>query len=76
MKVMICLATGLLGFVLGWVITAASALEVGELSGVSHFDGAYAMGAIFLMGPMGGLFGAIVGAWLGWRWAGGMKRTQ
>ncbi|MBP0466289.1 hypothetical protein J5Y09_20345 [Roseomonas sp. PWR1] len=54
----------LLGFVLGWIATSAAALTYGELAGVSRREGAFAMGAIFLMGPLGGVAGAILGAWL------------
>jgi hypothetical protein len=54
----------LVGFVLGWIATAAAALTYGELAGVSQREGAFAMGAIFLMGPLGGIAGAILGVWL------------
>lgn len=75
MRALTCLATGLLGFVLGWIVASASALILGEFSGVSNFEGAYAMGAIFYVGPAGGLLGAILAAWMGWRWYGRRKRS-
>jgi hypothetical protein len=55
------------GFVLGWVATAAAALTYGEFAGVSQREGAFAMGAIFVMGPAGGVLGAVAGAVLGVR---------
>lgn len=56
------------GFLLGWVGTSAAALIYGELVQVSQFEGAYAMGAIFMMGPVGGIAGAVLGGMLGMRW--------
>jgi Kef-type K+ transport system membrane component KefB len=53
-----------LGFILGWIATAAIALTLGELMAVSQREGAFAMGAIFVMGPAGGIVGAVLGAWL------------
>jgi len=70
MKVLICFLAALLGLVLGWVLTAAAALTIGELAGVSQFEGAFAMGAVFQLGPIGGLIFGCIGGWLGWRWAG------
>ena len=57
-----------LGFILGWIGTSAAALAYGELAHVSQAEGAFAMGAIFLMGPFGGLCGAALGGVLGARW--------
>jgi hypothetical protein len=56
-----------LGFILGWVGTSAAALAYGEWAHVSQAEGAFAMGAIFLMGPAGGIVGAVLGGWLGAR---------
>ncbi len=56
------------GFILGWVATSAAALAYGEWAQVSQREGAYAMGAIFFMGPAGGLVGAVLGGFLGARW--------
>ncbi|MCU4180644.1 hypothetical protein [Bosea sp. BH3] len=74
MRVLFCLFGSLAGLVLGWFMTAAGALVVGELAGVSQFEGAFAMGAVFQLGPLGGLFGAVLGGWLGWRRAGRKRR--
>ncbi len=57
----------LLGFVLGWVATSAALLAYGEMAHVSQAEGAYAMGAIFMAGPAGGLLGAVLGGFLGAR---------
>ncbi|MBR0649132.1 hypothetical protein GXW78_05620 [Roseomonas terrae] len=65
---MIRIAVGvLLGFVLGWVATSAAALAYGEVARVSQAEGAYAMGAVFLMGPAGGVIGAVIGGLIGAR---------
>jgi hypothetical protein len=56
-----------LGLVLGWVTTAAAVLTVGELLRVSQSEGAFAMAAIFMAGPAGGIAGAILGGILGAR---------
>jgi hypothetical protein len=55
------------GFVTGWVATAAGVLTYGEFAGVSQAEGAFAMGAVFLIGPAGGVVGAVVGGLLGAR---------
>ena len=55
------------GFILGWVGTSGAALAYGEWAQVSQREGAYAMGAIFFMGPAGGLVGAVLGGFLGAR---------
>ncbi len=56
-----------LGFGLGWIGTSAAVLTFGELAQVTHAEGAYAMGAIFLAGPAGGIACAILGGVLGAR---------
>lgn len=58
----------LLGFILGWVGTTAAALTYGEMAHVSQAEGGFAMGAIFFMGPAGGIVGAVLGGFLGARW--------
>jgi MFS family permease len=57
----------LLGFVLGWIVTSAAVLTYGELARVSQAEGAFAMGAVFLIGPIGGVAGAVLGGILGRR---------
>lgn len=58
----------LLGFILGWVGTSVAVLTYGELAHVSQAEGGFAMGAIFFMGPAGGIVGAVLGGFLGARW--------
>jgi hypothetical protein len=55
------------GLAIGWVATAAAVLTYGELARVSQAEGAFAMGAIFLIGPAGGIVGAVVGSLAGAR---------
>lgn len=57
----------LLGGVIGWVATSAAVLAFGELARVSQAEGAFAMAAIFLIGPIGGVAGAVLGGILGAR---------
>jgi hypothetical protein len=58
----------ILGLAVGWVGTAAAVIGYGELARVSQAEGAFAMGAIFLAGPAGGIVGAILGGVLGGAW--------
>ncbi|WP_198369043.1 hypothetical protein [Roseomonas rosulenta] len=58
-----------LGLVIGWVATTAAVLIYGEMAHVSQAEGAFAMGAIFLIGPVGGVAGTVAGGILGMRWA-------
>ncbi|CAH0145812.1 hypothetical protein ROS9278_00591 [Roseomonas sp. CECT 9278] len=58
-----------LGIALGWVATSAAVLTYGMMARVSQAEGAFAMGAIFLIGPLGGVVGAIAGGIVGARWA-------
>jgi MFS family permease len=55
---------GILGAALGWITVAFAAIVISGNLGVSDFEGARAMGAIFGIGPIGGLVGLIVGMWL------------
>lgn len=55
---------GIAGLVVGWVATAAATIFIGELVGASNFEGALGMGAIFGIGPIGGLTGLIAGVWI------------
>lgn len=56
-----------LGLVVGWMASAAAVLTYGEMARVSQAEDAFAMGAIFLIGPMGGVAGAVAGGILGAR---------
>ena len=50
----------LASFVGCWIAASAAALIFGSLAGVSQAEGAYAMGAVFLIGPAAGLVGAVI----------------
>lgn len=76
MRILACVATAVVGFVAGWVVVAACALAIGELAGVTQFEGAFAMGAVFQIGPVGGLIGACIGGWRGWRRANRRARVR
>ena len=54
----------LFGFVAGWIVTAAGMLTIGEMMAVSQREGAFAMASIFVMGPVGGVVGAVACGWL------------
>jgi hypothetical protein len=64
---LIAILGGLLGAVVGWIVAAAITLGVGGHYGLTDFEGARAMTAIFGIGPMGGVVGLIIGTWLGLR---------
>lgn len=55
---------GILGAALGWAAAAFAAIVVSGYLGVSDFEGARGMGAIFGIGPIGGLAGLVGGIWL------------
>ncbi|HEX2840906.1 hypothetical protein [Hyphomicrobium sp.] len=67
MTTSIAILGGLIGAVLGWIASAASALLLSGYYGISDFEGARAMGSIFFFGPMGGLVGLVTGVWLALR---------
>jgi hypothetical protein len=64
---------GLAGAVAGWVAAAAIAIFLSGYYGVSDFEGARSMTAIFFFGPIGGLIGLIIGVWLALRLRAGKK---
>lgn len=55
---------GLAGATLGWIAAAFAAFVISGYLGVSDFEGARGMGAIFGIGPIGGLIGLAAGIWL------------
>jgi hypothetical protein len=57
----------LLGAVLCGVGAVVLALTIGEMTGVSQFEGAFAMGVVFTLGPLAALGGAVLGGLLGAR---------
>jgi hypothetical protein len=60
MRFILNILAGLLGMIAGWVGLAALVIS---LSGEDR-DGGIAMGALFEIGPIGGVIGFIAGAWL------------
>lgn len=64
MTFLLALLGGIAGLIVGWVATAAITIFVGDLIGASNFEGALGMGAIFGIGPFGGLAGLILGIWI------------
>jgi hypothetical protein len=64
MTFLLALLGGIAGLIVGWVITAAATIFIGDLIGASNFEGALGMGAIFGLGPIGGLVGLIAGVWI------------
>jgi hypothetical protein len=61
MTYILALIAGLVGAALGWFAAAAAALVISGLLGVSDFEGARGMTAIFGIGPIGGLAGLVLG---------------
>lgn len=64
MKALAILLGGLAGTVVGWVGAAALTIAFGEAFGLSNFEGQRDMTAIFGIGPLGGVIGAIIGVWI------------
>ena len=60
MRFVLGLLSGLLGMLAGWFALASLVIS---LSGPDR-DGGIAMGAFFLIGPIGGLVGFVIGVWL------------
>lgn len=73
MTTLIAILGGLAGLVVGWVGAAALAIAISGYFGVSDFEGARGMAAVFFYGPMGGAIGLIIGAWLALRLRAGTK---
>ena len=55
---------GIAGLIAGWIVAAAATIIIGNLVGASNFEGALGMGAIFGIGPLGGLLGLVLGIWI------------
>lgn len=71
----IALLGGLFGAAIGWVLAAVLASVLGGYYGVTDFEGARGMIAVFTFGPIGGLLGLIIGVWLALRLKSGAKVT-
>lgn len=64
MTYVLAIIAGIVGAAIGWTAAAALAIGVGSLLGMSNFEGALGMQAIFGVGPVGGLAGLVLGIWL------------
>lgn len=64
MTFVLAILAGIVGAALGWTIAAVLAIGVGSLLGMSNFEGALGMQAVFGAGPIGGLVGLVLGIWL------------
>lgn len=64
MTFLLAVLGGIAGLIVGWIVTAAATIIIGDLAGASNFEGALGMGAIFGIGPLGGVVGLVFGVWL------------
>jgi hypothetical protein len=60
MRILLAILSAILGLIIGWSTLAALVIA---LAGPGN-DGGIAMGAVFSIGPIGGLAGLIAGIWL------------
>lgn len=64
MTYFLALIAGLVGAVIGYGATAIGTAVIGEVLGVSNFEGKLSMLAFFAVGPIGALIGLVAGIWL------------
>lgn len=64
MTILVAILGGVPGLVLGWIAAAATTIMLGSVFDASNFEGALAMQAVFGAGPIGGIVGLVLGAWL------------
>lgn len=70
MTYLLALLAAVIGAALGFALGAAAAAALAPLLGISSFEGASGYFAVFIGGPVGGLVGLVLGAWLVLRRAG------
>ncbi len=70
MTYLLSLVMGIVGTALGFALGAAAAAALASLLGITSFEGASGYFAVFVGGPLGGLGGLLLGAWLVLRRAG------
>ena len=70
MTTLLALLMAMVGAALGFAVGAAAAAALAPLLGITSFEGASGYFAVFIGGPLGGLAGLVVGAWLVLRRAG------
>jgi len=66
----LALLMAVVGAALGFAVGAAAAAALAPLLGITSFEGASGYFAVFIGGPVGGLAGLVLGAWLVLRRAG------
>jgi hypothetical protein len=71
MTYLLAFAAGIVGAAVGWAAVAAATMLIAGYMGVSDFEGARGMLAVFGTGPLGGLAGLIAGVALVLRRRGG-----
>jgi hypothetical protein len=64
MNYALAILAGMLGALLGWLLTGALAAWVAGLFGMSDFEGGRGMFAFLAVGPLGGLLCMILSVWL------------
>ena len=64
---------GIVGAASGWLLAAVVGDQVAAAMGVSTFEGGRGMLAAFVIGPIGGLAGLVLGVWLVLRYYGGHR---
>jgi hypothetical protein len=64
MTFVLAVVAGIVGLVVGWAAAAFAALLYASATGMSNFEGAAGMLAVFGIGPIGGLIGLVLGIWL------------
>ena len=70
MTYLLALLVAVVGAALGFALGAAAAAALAPLLGITSFEGASGYFAVFIGGPLGGLAGLVLGAWLVLRRAG------
>ena len=70
MTYLLALLMAVVGAALGFALGAAAAAALAPLLGITSFEGASGYFAVFIGGPVGGLAGLVLGAWLVLRRAG------
>lgn len=73
MTYILAFLAAIVGATAGFFLTAALGSVLAPVLGVSSFEGAAGYFAVFVLGPLGGLAGLILGLWLVFRYKGGHR---
>jgi MFS family permease len=73
MTYILAFIAGVAGAAAGYVLAAALGAVLAPMLGIPSFEGAAAYFAGFLVGPIGGLLGLVLGLWLVFRYKGGYR---